>query len=308
MKAYSSFPNIVNYERSQIDLISVFKRYALMYENVIFNRYGCPINNLFCNSLSEFIAFFAIEKNENGSDTLHRASSLGKNKKFSGIFIDLWDVVENPEQADKDAKLYLSEKKRQEIDTFSVNRNKRDLELGIENHHAEYKAPAIVSSDLCSELYYNFYLADLFDDFSINLSPVVSDLIDDMKQQQNINSLFTSSLIIPDFSKLSWDQILELRTDRHIHDFRTKVLSNLNKNEPIDLALANELQKDLWDLANYCKPDIKKSIFEFVLSNMPIPAPLNPFGLYYSVRDMSKEYKNQDKNWIYFVQKLNSKS
>ena len=303
MKVYSSFSNVINFERSCVDISSMYKRYAIMYDHVVFNRHGCPIGRGIFENLSQYVATLAIEPEKRSIGDFQKIMDLGNNPKFKELFIDLWELVDDPEKADKEARLCLKESQLNEIHDYAWKRNIIDKSMGIDNHHTEYKAAGIVAGDLCSELYYNFYLKSKIQDFNINFSPVVGALVEQVHNENNINDLFTSELVIPNFSELSWDQVLELRSDKYIKDFRKKVFECASIGECIDTTIAKELSSSLWDLADYCKPNTKKSMFEFVLSNIPMPTVLNPFSLYFGARDLKNENKAAANNsWVYFVQ------
>jgi hypothetical protein len=191
------------------------------------------------------------------------------------------------------------------ISTFSWGRNLIDREMGIENHHKEYKAAAVVSGDILSDLSYNFYLAAMFNEFSINLAPVIGDALASSLHTSNLSDLFASDLIIPQFEDLTWDQILELRSDKHIREFRRKVFACSDGSQPIDMVLSNELEKDLWSLANDCKPNLGATVIEGFLSNLPLPTPINPFGWYYAAKSIARDYRRgKEKGWVYFVQSM----
>lgn len=305
MQVYSSFPNVMNFRRSNILMPAIYKRYALMYDQIIFNRHGCPIGkgNLF-STLPEFVSSLASDESE-----LKLKLDLGKNKKFQNLFVDMWDVVDDPEKTHHEAKGYVSDFEQGKISNFSWGRNLIDEEMGIHNHHKEYKAAAIVGSDISSDLGFNFLLKEKLKSFKITLAPVLSEVIKSSHETGNINNIFTTDLVIPNFEELSWEQILELREDKYIKEFRKKVFSCDSVDESIDKILANDLNKSLWQLAEQCKPNMKRTILEVVLSNLPLPTVLNPFGLLYGAKAIKVSNENKTKNsWVYFVQSLKNES
>ncbi|HEY9134647.1 MAG TPA: hypothetical protein VIM85_02515 [Pseudomonadales bacterium] len=301
MKVYSSFSNSMNFRRSKISTSSMYKRYALLFDQVIFNRHGCPIGkgDLFSN-LHEYVSTLASEEEE-----LSEKLKLSRNKKFQELFIDLWDVVDDPEKTHAEARDYVSEFQADEISNFSWGRSLIDEEMGIHNHHKEYKAAAIVGGDISSDLGFNFLLKNRYNDFHINFAPVVAQSVSSSQKGPDVGELFSTDLVIPKFEELSWDQILELREDKNVHAFRRKLFSLEDQEAPLDEALSSELESALWDLASQIKPDIGKSGLEAVLSNLPLPTILNPFGLYYGAKSVYQNYKNaKTHSWVYFVQSM----
>lgn len=305
MQVYSSFSNVMNFRRSNISMPAIYKRYALMYDQIIFNRHGCPIGegDLF-SSLSEYVSSLSSEESD-----FKKKLILGKNKKFQDLFVDMWDIVDDPEKTHQEARGYVSEFEKSEISKFSWGRNLIDEEMGIHNHHKEYKAATIIGGDISSDLGFNFLLKEKLELFRVNLAPVISEVLKSSYQTPDINNIFTTDLVIPNFEELSWGQILELREDKYIKEFREKVFSCSEENKVIDEIIANDLNKSLWSLAEQCKPNMKKTILEVVLSNLPSPTILNPFGLYYGGKAIKNTNKNQNTNsWIYFVQSMKNES
>jgi hypothetical protein len=295
----------MNFHRSKINTASMYKRYALLFDQIIFNRHGCPIGkgDLFSN-LHEYVSTLSSEEVE-----LKEKLKLSKNKKFQGLFIDLWDVVDYPEKTHNEARDYVSEFQSNEISNFSWERNLIDEEMGIHNHHKEYKAAAIVGSDISSDLGFNFLLKNRYKNFHINFAPVVAQAVNSSQQAPGVGELFTTDLVIPKFEELSWDQILEFREDKNTRAFRRKFFSLENREEPIDKVLSSDLESALWDLASQIRPSIGKSSLEAVVSNLPLPTILNPFGLYYGAKSVYQNYKNKKSHsWIYFVQSMRSES
>lgn len=301
MQVYSSFSNVMNFERSKIPIPSIYKRYALMYDQIIFNRYGCPIGkNDFFKTLPDYTSTLASDESD-----LKNKLTLGKNKKFRDLFIDMWDLVEDPEKTHQEARNYVSDFDQSEVSKFSWGRNLIDEQMGIHNHHKEYKAAAIVGGDISSDLGFNFLLNEKLKAFKINLAPVVSDALKTAHESPDIKTLFTTDLVIPNFEELSWDQILELREDKYIKEFRDKILSCNGEGGSIDEIIAKDLNNSLWQLADQCKPNMKKTILEVLLSNLPSPTIVNPFGLYYGAKSIQKTNVNQNTNsWVYFVQSM----
>ncbi|MFK3663111.1 hypothetical protein ACI2I2_21790 [Scandinavium sp. NPDC088450] len=299
MDVYSSFSNVINFKRSNISIQGIYKRYAILFDKIIFNRYGCPIgnNNLFA-SLTEYTSTFASDEKD-----LKKKLNLSKNKKFQDLFIDLWDLFENPESLNNEARNYVSEHQSETISKFSWGRTLIDKEMGIHNHNSEYKAASIVWGDISSDLGFNFLLKNNHKNLHINFAPVVASAVNSAQQTSNIQNLFATDLIIPNFEELTWEQVLELREDKYIKAFRKKYFSIEKNDKNIDLELNSDLDEALWDLASQIRPNITKSIMEAVLSNLPFPSIANPFGIYYGARDTLRNIENKNNHsWVYFIQ------
>ncbi|MCA3903773.1 hypothetical protein JKP31_21100 [Vibrio vulnificus] len=298
MKVYSSFPNKMNFIRSGVDVDSVLKRYALLYEHVIFNRHGCPIGDVFPD-LASFIACSFSNQND-----ITLGLKLGKNKRFKEIFIDMWDMFEDIEKLHSESRSYISEDISQRISKFSWFRNAVDREMGLHNHHKEYKAAGIVGGDISSDIAFNLMLADRVDDFNMSLAPVIGETFKSAHNIDNELNLFSTNLVLPDFESLTWDQVLELRQDKYIKSFRDKVFSNVGTGVHPDEKLHNDLEADLWYLAEQCKPSIGKRLIEIFLSNVALPSPINPFSYFYGAKSLVQDAANMDKSWVFVIQNM----
>ena len=290
----------MNFGRSKVDIETVYKRYALLYDRVIFNRFGCPIGKRdFFPDLSSYIANAIASKHDKDL-----GGKLAKNNQFKDLFIDMWDVFETPETLNQRALEYLDPDLLNDISKFSWHRNVLDEEMGLYNHHRENKAARIVNGDISSDLAFNMLMADKISDFNMSLAPVIGDAMKTGCTTGNELDLFTTDLILPDFESLSWEQILELRQDKYIKSFRKKVFSSLGTDLHIDVALNKSLENDLWHLAEQCKPNIGKRIIEIILSNIPLPSPANPFSCYYGGKALVQDNKNKDKSWVFVIQNM----
>lgn len=118
----------------------------------------------------------------------------------------------------------------------------------------------------------------------------------------NFNNVITS--IIPDISEYSWDEIIELRHHNYWSQFRKK-LSELNL-VVSDKKLASEIveeivHKDLVEMAIHVRPNVGKNTVKGIISNIPLPIPINPLSVVCTGCDIIKEIDFEKKyGWIYF--------
>ncbi|EKA7356915.1 hypothetical protein OL322_004495 [Vibrio vulnificus] len=300
MKVYSSFPNKMNFARSSIDIDSIYKRYALLYDQVIFNRYGCPIGDR--DELPDVPSFIACTVAHRGDRD--KGLQLGRNREFKDLFVDMWDFFEDPQEIHDQSKNYISSDIAHQVSDFSWYQNAFDQEMGIYNHHREYKAAAIVGADISSDIAFNLMLSDKLPDFNMSLAPVIGQAFTSSHNIDNELNLFTTELIIPDFETLTWDQILELRQDKYIKSFRNKVFNNVGTGVHPDESLHKSLEKDLWYLAEQAKPSIEGRLIEMCLSNLPLPSAVNPFSYFYGAKSLAQGAANVEKSWVYVVQHM----
>lgn len=112
------------------------------------------------------------------------------------------------------------------------------------------------------------------------------------------------SNMIPDVSEYSWDEIIELRQHTYWQQFRNKIsdLNSENMDKKTLSELFNEIMfKDLAEMAQNMRPQIKKNVIKGIVSNIPLPIPINPVSVICTGKDIVKEIDfNKRYGWIYF--------
>lgn len=118
---------------------------------------------------------------------------------------------------------------------------------------------------------------------------------------------------VPDFSKMTMEEILELRSEGTISDFRKRIreLSTLaveaKKSIEIRALVDHELKRDLWALARDVKPNIPVAFLKALVSNIPLPVP-NPMGIIDSGYSVYKGLKlNRTYGWLFFIAEMRRK-
>ena len=145
-----------------------------------------------------------------------------------------------------------------------------------------------------------------------NLGPQFANAMTNVVKNEGyaLNELSQNSNMIPDFSDLTWDQIFELRKDKCVTNFRDKI-ETLLKGNPDDLtsSIDSEIISALWDITNYAKPNIATTTLNGILTNLPSPIIVNPYGIGKSIKDGidAKKLLN-DKGWVFFIQKAKVES
>ncbi len=120
------------------------------------------------------------------------------------------------------------------------------------------------------------------------------------------------SAIVPDVSDLSWGRILELRQNPYLESFRRKMAELQNTVRRDDQTTIREIvqemeRRDLRELARVTRPAAASSLFKAVVSNLPLPIPINPASIGLSVLDAIQAYQRRQRyGWIYFVLELNA--
>lgn len=103
---------------------------------------------------------------------------------------------------------------------------------------------------------------------------------------------------MPDISEYSWDEIIEIRHHNYWTQFRKK-LTELSENVG-DKMLGKDIleeivRKDLVEMVQHFRPQVTKNIVKGVVSNIPLPIPINPMSVVCTGHDIKKEI-NFEKN------------
>jgi hypothetical protein len=132
------------------------------------------------------------------------------------------------------------------------------------------------------------------------------------KNQKEPLELFSTILQakIPDFTNWTWDEVIELRKHPFINNFRRKIvelssnLNNLSQGSSIEEIVNNVCYEEMVEFLNAFRPSsLSKglSIINGVASNIPLPIPVNPYGVGLSVKDSKKQFDISKKyGWLYF--------
>lgn len=105
----------------------------------------------------------------------------------------------------------------------------------------------------------------------------------------------------PDFSKLSWEDIFELRKNPHWKRFRS-VAQEIAANSALGGATLNErFERALRDFAFEARPRIGSTIFYGVIGNLPL-GPINPVGAASNATaTVTAVHQQKDFGWMFFL-------
>jgi hypothetical protein len=113
---------------------------------------------------------------------------------------------------------------------------------------------------------------------------------------------------LPTAGNLSWERLFELRSSPFLDAFRQKMaeLDRLVKeggDERDARAIVEELERnDLRELARTVTPDTQKAWAKAVMSNVPLPIPINPASVALSAIDVKTIYDRKQRfGWLYFL-------
>jgi hypothetical protein len=130
---------------------------------------------------------------------------------------------------------------------------------------------------------------------------IVQDFLDSNIVKKSANSLpFVFRKKIPDIHNLSFDQISKLRSTNKISSlyswlFRRATEKGFDVTTAEPGEIAGFLQDAMWELVTSIKPNLPETIATMVISQIPIPLPINPVGVALEVKNLLKVKKFNDK-------------
>lgn len=92
-------------------------------------------------------------------------------------------------------------------------------------------------------------------------------------------------LAIPSAENLSWENVFALRDNPNVHSFRTWVEIDGTEQK------TSEILDGLWSAFEYLAPNVRGTIFKGILSNIPLPIPINPASALFAVQDTQRAIK-----------------
>jgi hypothetical protein len=294
MRTLIGYSTIENFARDDISASVLLKRLSILFDNVVFNSMYCPIGeNDFFKTQSDFLSRIL-------SDRFEESSKLSKNKKFQKIFINCNDFIEDEEKFERGMRDSVPEEIINRIFSYAY---KKEMPEGEIIHTREFKL-------LCGDMWRDIQLYSSFRNIEPNIAGNLSSnfghVITDFSKNEGLllNELVSNSTMIPDFGDLSWDQIIELREDKYIFKFRKKVEETLKTSQSsLSSTIDRDIISGLWDIATYAKPKIGMTVLDGILTNLPSPLIVNPYGVYKSVSEVIDKKKSIEHNgWVFFIQ------
>ena len=112
---------------------------------------------------------------------------------------------------------------------------------------------------------------------------------------------------LPRLSSLSFDDICDLRKHRYLSALRRKVSEVSEMARSGDREDAKTLFQELEHSAmrkvlEVIRPNTRTTLIKAVLTNIPLPIPVNPLGVSQGILDVHKDYKlERHHGWLYFL-------
>ena len=302
MDVISSIPSLFNFQREGISGDGLMKRYAILFDHVIFNRYGAPIGDFGIESLAEVVALLI-----STGESIAKRRSLGANKRFQDIFVDCWDVVRDAERFESMKYKVIPEEAQKRISEFCFSEVRRQKGLPANSYAFDIDDVKELSGDLYSDIGLNILAKAEGLDIVPSYSPIIGRALENeiVLANEQCHELFSGGLLVPDFDCLSWDEILELRQDRSVKAFRKAVYELMGSGVPLDDALQKRVQDDLWRLAADVRPNVRQSVLAGIGSNLPSPTFVNPIGVGMALKEIwDARTRENEYGHVFFIQNI----
>jgi len=304
MNVISSIPSLFNFQREGISSNALMKRYAILFDKIIFNRHGAPIGDGLIGSLPDFVSMHL-----SSGENLQERLSLGRNKRFQNLFVDCWDMVGNVEKFESMRFQIMSAEARARLGEFCFSEVRRDNNLPSESYAFDIDDVNELSSDLYADIGLNLLAVSEGLDVVPSYSPIIGRALTNETQFSGgqCHELFNGGLLIPDFDTFTWDEILELRDDKYVKAFRNAVYELMGSSNFLDSSLQQRVQTDLWSLANDARPNVRQSVLAAIGSNLPSPLIVNPISVGLALKDIRDNRERDNKyGHVFFIQKMRS--
>ena len=278
------------------------KRYAILFDQIIFNRHGAPIGDGLIGSLSEFVSMLILP----GDDYQERLS-LGRNRRFKNLFVDCWDMVHDVNRFESMRFQIVPAEAQARLSDFCFSEVRRANNLPSESYEFDIDNVNELSGDLYADIGLNLLAVAEGWDVVPSYSPIIGRAIANETQFSGgqCHELFNGGFLIPDFDEFTWDEILELRDDKYVKVFRNVVYELMGNGVSLDSSLQQRVQADLWRLAADARPNVRQSVLAAIGSNLPSPLVVNPIGVGLALKDIRDNRERENKyGHVFFIQKM----
>lgn len=295
MKTLVGWSTVTSAERNGVSRDVLFKRLAIYFDYIVFNNQltpvGLPLPGGGKLSQTEFLSYVVAKDRS-------EAEKLKKNKKFTSMFLDCWDFVNDEADFERGLSSAISEEMKNRIAYYA---HKKEMKEGEFIHNLQFK-------QLCGDMWHELQLYSSFKKYepsiSGNLSIDLGCVFSEYSKNEGVivNDISGNSQYIPDFGDFTWDQILELRSDPYVKSFRRKMQLTFRVPDEQSVNILDQRAIDgLWSVAEYAKPNLAKTLLNAILSNIPTPIPV--YGIMNAMKDGSDKIDLANNNgWLFFVQ------
>lgn len=143
----------------------------------------------------------------------------------------------------------------------------------------------------------------------VNEAPVGKGSTEQPVVEEAEKLLHPVEMLVPRVSELPWDILLRMRRDRRVKDFRRWLAVESQKTGQLNKDSMHYAVDALWDAFGELKVNVGSEVLQGIVANLPLPMPINPFGLAISVKDVIGAVKFRRRfGWLSFLHKLNKVS
>lgn len=112
---------------------------------------------------------------------------------------------------------------------------------------------------------------------------------------------------IPNLRSLPWEKIVKYRQNEFLVDFRAvmpEIRREITKGNvgSIKEVLSEMQTRYVREMLPLFKPSLKVAVLKGIVTNIPLPIPVSPFGIYESLKDVKRQRDFKRKfGWLYFL-------
>jgi hypothetical protein len=122
-------------------------------------------------------------------------------------------------------------------------------------------------------------------------------LILGMTSTEKLNA---ANLLLPDAGELTWQEVFEIRDLSEAESFRRW----LHSRNVSDRSIEHDIVGALLEIVEECRPNRGMELFKGVVSNLPLPLPINPASLALSLKSIAKAQQFHEKyDWSLFLKR-----
>jgi hypothetical protein len=113
---------------------------------------------------------------------------------------------------------------------------------------------------------------------------------------------------VPDFGLMDWDWILKIRSLPRRSPFLAWLRDGEDKRSASDVA--QRIQRGLWEIVQDAGgASVARTAVAGVLGNIPVPLPVNPFGLAQAAADTRRvSWREREYGWLFFLSDVKAMS
>ena len=275
MRVICSMASIENFGREHVSPEQLLKRYAVLFDEIIFDPFGCPIGQdtlALAPDVAEWIALITSNEERYG-ERRRVAQKVVQDKRFRSLFIDQREILPDLRMPGAMPFEVISKTALESISDFCFAEIRRRKGLDDKSFDFDIDEVNALSADLIADIGVSTLAVEEGLDVIPSFSPIVGRALARETELAGgqCEDIFGGDFLVPALEELTWSEILELRTDRYAKRFRGVLHEMMLTGTDLEQSLRTKAQEDLWSLAKDVQPRMRESLLGAIGSNLPCP-------------------------------------